>query len=199
MVTENTTKKLALLLLKDFSRTHTVTSLAEKLKMSRVGVWKILKQLRSKNFIKLTPIGSGKTSTSIVGLDWENVIVEKSLALYLTEEALNQRRWQSNFVGLEGAVDFIILFGSILHSPKEAKDIDIAIVSQKRKFIKIQKILDKVQKTEIKKIHTINFTETEFREELKKPNKALLEAIKKGIILFGQEKFIKFMKRMTTK
>jgi len=199
MVIKNTNKKLALLLLKDFSRTHTITSLAEELSMSRVGVWKILKQLESENFLILKAIGSGKTSTSIVKLNWDNIIVEKSLALYLTEEALKQRRWRINFSDLEKIVDFIILFGSVLYSSKEAKDIDIVIVSEKRNFVNIQKILDKIQKTQIKKIHAINFTEEEFKEELKKPNKALLDAIKKGVILFGQEKLIQFIRTMVKK
>lgn len=199
MVIDNTTKRLTLILLNDLSMIHTITSLAKELSMSRVGVWKILKQLQSEDFVKLTSIGSGKTSTFITSLNWESVIVEKSLALYLTEEALQQRRWQSNFGDLEKLVYFIILFGSVLHSPKKAKDIDIVIVSQKRKFIKIQKILDKIQKSQLKKIHAINFTEGEFKEELKKPNKALLDAIKKGAILFGQEKFIRFMKEIVKK
>jgi len=199
MVIESSTKRLMLLLLKDFSRTHTITSVAKQLNMSRVGIWKILKQLQLEAFIKLTPVGSGKTSTSIINLNWENIIVEKSLALYLTEEALKQRRWRINFADLEKLVEFMILFGSVLHSPKEAKDIDIIIISQKRKFIKIQKILDKIQKSQIKKIHVINFTEREFKEELKKPNKALLDAIKKGVILFTQEKFIQFMKDISKK
>ena len=199
MAIDNPFKKAALLLFKDFSRTHTITSLAKELNMTRVGIWKKLKKLQSEQFIKLTSIGSGKTSISVADLNWENIIVEKSLALYLTEEALKQRRWQLNFADLEQVADFLILFGSVLHSPKEAKDIDMAIVSQKRKFIKIQKTLDKIQKTEIKKIHAISFTEAEFKEELKKPNKALLDAIKKGVILFGQEKFVQFMKRMAVK
>jgi len=193
MAIKNTSKKIALILLKDFSKTHTITSLAKELDMSRVGIWKILKQLQSEQFIKLTSVGLGKTSTSIIHLNWENVIVKKSLSLYLTEEAIKQRRWQLNFASLEKIADFLILFGSILHYPKEAKDIDIIIISQKRKFIKIQKIIDKIQKTQIKEIHLINLTETEFKKELKKSNKAFIDAIKKGSVLFGQEKFIQFM------
>jgi len=40
------------------------------------------------------------------------------------------------------------------------------------------------------------FGKEEFIEELQKPNKAFIDAIKKGIILFGQEKFVKFMKEL---
>ena len=48
-------------ILKDFSKTHTITSIAEQLNMSRVGIWKILKQLQLEDLVKLIPIGSGKT------------------------------------------------------------------------------------------------------------------------------------------
>ncbi len=196
MAIEDTDKRLTLFLLKDFSRTHTITSLAKELGMSRVGVWKILKQLGSKKIIKLKTVGSGKTSTSIITVNFDNILTKKSLALYLTEESLAQERWQSNFSDLETETEFVILFGSILHFAKEANDIDIVIVAKTRNFIKIQKILDKIQKSEIRKIHNINFTEEEFRKELENKNKAFIEAIKKGTILFGQEKFVDFMKKV---
>lgn len=196
MAIKDTIKRLTLFLLKDFSRTHTITSLAKELDMSRVGVWKILKRLEPKKIIKLKTVGSGKTSTSIITVNFDNILTKKSLALYLTEESLAQERWQSNFSDLETETEFVILFGSILHFAKEANDIDIIIVAKTRNFIKIQKILDRIQKSEIKKIHSINFTEEEFRKELENKNKAFIEAIKKGTILFGQEKFVDFMKKV---
>lgn len=199
LITNSTPKRIILILFKNFSKTHTITSLARELKISRVGVWKILKKLQEKKFITLVPIGSGKTNTSVIKLNWENILIEKSLALHLTEEALKQRRWKVNFIELKKVVDFLILHGSILYSPQKANDIDIIGVTQKKKFIKIQKIIDKIQKTQIKKIHAINFTKNEFKQELIKPNKAFVDAIKKGVILFGQEKFIKFMKKIYIK
>ncbi|MFH1839738.1 MAG: hypothetical protein ABH849_01160 [Nanoarchaeota archaeon] len=190
-----TDKKIMLVLLKDFSRLHTITSLAKELKLSRVGMWKILKRLEAKKNILLESIGSGKTSTSIIKINWENLLVEKSLALYLTEESIKQRRWRVNFAELEKEVGFLILYGSIVNSYQHADDIDILGIAKKNKFVKIQKILDKIQKTESKKIHAINFTESEFRKELYNNNKAFMDAVKKGVILFGQENLVNFMKK----
>ena len=195
MVTRDlSTKKVLLYLLKSFSNTHTITTLAQELGLSRVGIWKILKKLENEKYILLNAVGSGKTSTSIIMLNWDSPLVEKTLSLYLTEEALKQRRWQVNFLDLERVADFVILYGSILQSPQQANDIDILGVASKKNFIKIQNIVDVVQKTQSKKIHSINFIESEFKAELKKQNKAFIDAIKKGIILFGQEKFVKFMR-----
>lgn len=195
MEIKESTSKVIVQLLKDFSSIHTITSLAKELKMSRVGIWKALKKPQLQQLIRLTPTGKGKTNTYIIDLNWDNILIEKLLALNLTEEAIRQRRWIVNFAELEKTVDFLILYGSILHSPKKAKDIDIiGIISKKKGFIELQNKIDKAQKSQSKKIHAINFTENEFKQELIKPNKAIVDAVKKGVILFGQEKFVRFMK-----
>ena len=189
-----TAHKIITVLLKDFS-IHTATSLSKELKMSRQGTWKILKKLEKDDFIILEQIGKGKTSTQRIKLNWDNEVLEKTLALSLAQEALQNQRWKFNFADLKLEVDFLILYGSILHSPKEAKDIDIiGVVSQEKKLAKISDKILKAQETQTKKIHSINLNQKEFKQELKRPNKVYVEAVKKGVILFGQEKFIKFMK-----
>jgi predicted nucleotidyltransferase len=194
------TSKIMLVLLKDISRKQTVTSLASKLKMSRVGMWKVLKRMETGKYINLIPVGSGTTSTYIIHLNWDNFLVEKSLALSLAEEASFQRRWRTNFAELENKVDFLILFGSILHSSKTAGDIDLlGIISSKKNFRKTQKIIDKVQLTLTKKLHLLCFTPSELQQELIKSNSALMDAIATGIILYNQENFIKFIKEIKSR
>ncbi len=194
------TQKIMLILLKEFSRQHTVTSLASKLKMSRVGTWKVLKRMETEKHINLIPVGSGTTSTDIIYLNWDNFLVEKNLAFSLAEEASVQRRWRTNFAELENKVDFLILFGSILLSPKTAGDIDLlGTISQKKNFRKIQRITDKVQLILTKKLHLLCFTPSELKMELIKANPALVDAIAKGIVLYGQENFIKFIRVVQSK
>ncbi len=199
METTKPNTKILKILLKDFTIKPTITFLAKEIGMSRVGTWKILKKLEAEKLIILSPIGAGKTSAYSISLNWENPIVEKTLSVALTEDALKNQRWLSNFAELEDKVDFLLMYGSIIHSPKEANDIDILGVTNKNKFLEIEESIKKIQKTQIKKIHAINFTPAEFKGELENPNKAFIDAIKKGIILFGQEKFIKFIKRIFRK
>ncbi len=182
------------ILLKDISKRHTVTSLAKERRISRVGSWKLLQELEKEDLIILTSIGHEKTSVREVSLNWDNPVLEKTLALLLAEEALEQDKWRYNFKELKDYVDFLILFGSILHSPREANDIDILnLISDEENFVKIGKIITNIQITQSKKIHAINITEKELKNELKEKNKAYLEALKKGVVLFGQENFIKFV------
>lgn len=183
---------------KDFTVRHTITTISKEIKMSRQGAFKVLKKLEAEKLIILSPVGSGKTSTYIISLNWENLVVEKKLAVILTEEALKNERWATNFAELGNKVEFTIIYGSILETPKEAKDIDILnALSENKNFIEIDKIISNVQKTQIKKIHTISFTETELKNELKKQSKAFIDSIKNGVILFGQDKFIKFMRGLS--
>lgn len=168
------------ILLKDISRKHTVTSLSKERKISRVGSWKLLKELEKESLVTLFPIGPEKTSVKEVKLNWDNPLLEKILALLLTEDALKQKKWRYNFKELENHIDFLILFGSILHSPKEANDIDILIVVKNRKEFKaVEDIILEVQQTQIKKIHAIDLTKEEFKIELKENNKAYIDALKK--------------------
>src|SRR3989339_133804 len=188
--------KILKILLKELTINPTITFLAKEIGMSRVGTWKILKKLEAEKLVLISPIGAGKTSTFSISLNWENPIVEKSLSLALTQDALKNQRWLSNFTELEDKVDFLLIYGSIVHSPKEANDIDILGVTNKNKFLEIEESIKKMQKTQIKKIHAINFTHAEFKGELEKPNKIFIDAIKNGIILFGQEKFIKLIRSL---
>ena len=200
MEKNKTNTKILKVLLKQFTIKWTITSLAKELNMSRVGIWKVLKKLEAERLVLLSPVGEGKTSIFNINLNWENPVLEKNLSLILTKDAFKNQRWLNNFKEIEDKLNFLILYGSIIHSPKEANDIDIlGVVSNKNNFLSIEETIKKIQKTQIKKIHSENFTQTEFKEEIKKPNKIFLEAIKKGVVIFGQEKFIKFIKEVYLK
>ena len=186
-----TTDRILCVLLKEPFTTHTVTSIAKALDMTRQGIWKTLNKLSVDKLISLEPVNDAKTSTVTIKLNFDNPATEKKLSLLLTQESLKQQRWQVNFAELEKKVNFLILFGSILNNSKEANDIDILAVVNKKNFKAIDEVIAKVQLTQVKKIHLVSLTAKEFRHELKKQNKAYLDAVKKGVILFGQDSFIR--------
>lgn len=195
MIVNKTRKGIIKILFKDFSLRHSISSLSQELKITRVGAWKALKNLEKEKYVLLKQIGKGKTSTYIVELNRTNILLENVLMGILLEEAQKNQRWLYDFSEIEKFVNFSIIYGSILNNPKEANDIDIlSIVSNKKNFIELDNTINKIQKTQIKKIHAINMTQEELKTELKKGNRAFIDAIKKGIILFKQENFIKFIK-----
>ena len=188
--------RVILLLLKDFSIVHTITSLGKEVGMTRSGMWKVLKRLEPRKYIIMKATGK-ETSTTIQKLNFRNDLLDKYLILALSMETADYERWVFNFAPVKEHVSFFILYGSMLKSYAKANDIDvIGIVHNRKGFKLLHESLDKIQKSESKRIHAINFTEAEFREELLKPNKALVEAVKKGIVLFRQENFMRFMKKL---
>jgi len=191
---EKTSERIIKILAKEPLSEHTATSLAKDLGISRQGVWKTLTKLSKDNIISLKSIAGTKKSALNITLNFKNSITIRTLSLLLEKETLRYERWRDNFKKLQGSVFFVILFGSILHSPKEANDIDIlVVVKTKKNFKVIDNVITEVQQTQIKKVHVIDLTKEELRTELSNNNRAYLDAIKKGVILFGQENFIKFI------
>lgn len=196
MEQEKPKEKILKKLLKDFTRQYTLTAIAQDIGMTRSGTWKVLKKLESEEFIVLTAIGEGKTSAYKISLNWNNPLIESTLITLLTKESLNYKRWKFNFEKLGQELEILILFGSILHSPKEAGDIDIMCIAKENKLGKIRDIVLDIQQTQNKKIHAIDLLYKGLKQEINNKNKAYLEALKKGIVLFGQDNFVKFIRSL---
>lgn len=200
METFNTADKIIMILLKEPFADHTAASLAQTLKITRQGLWKILNKLSNKKLVFIKPVAETKNSVMKITLDWSNPITEKTLSLLLTRESLNYARWRFDFAALESDASFLILFGSILKNPQEANDIDLLlVVKNKKNFHSIDEKMLKIQLTQLKKIHNIDLTKEEIILELSRPNKAYLDALKKGVILYGQENFVSLIKTIQTK
>ena len=196
MEQEKPKEKILKKLLKDFIRQYTLTTIAQDIGMTRSGTWKVLKKLESEELIILTAIGEGKTSAYKISLNWNNPLIESTLITLLTKESLNYKRWKFNFEKLEQELEILILFGSIVYSPKEAGDIDIMCIAKENKLGKIGDIVLNIQQTQNKKIHAINLLYKELKQEINNKNKAYIEALKKGIVLFGQDNFVKFIRSL---
>ena len=195
METIKTFDKILSILIKEPLTDHSATSLSKTLGITRQGLWKTLNKLSKEKLIYLNSIANTKKSAVNVKLNFNNPLTEKIVSVLLTKEALNYERWRFNFNEIKDYSKFMILFGSILNSPKEANYIDLlAIVNNKEDFAAIDKLMLKLQQSQLKKIHFIDLTGKEFKEEIEiNKNKAYIDALKKGVILFGQEDYVKFI------
>ena len=130
----------------------------------------------------------------IYSLNMNNPVAIKEVEMALVIEAQNYKKWIEEFKKLEDKVDFAILFGSIIISENSARDIDILIVAEKNRYNEIKKIINEKNQISNKKIHLIFQNPEEFRKDVNEKNKVSLEIIKKGIVLFGQDKMRKSIK-----
>ncbi|HDP74024.1 MAG TPA: winged helix-turn-helix transcriptional regulator [Candidatus Woesearchaeota archaeon] len=189
-----TAEKIMAMLLREGRKT--ATEIAERLRMSRQAAWKTLKSLIQQRLVLATALNSKQTSAQLFTLNFRNPVAEKALSLSLTRQAVEHERWLDLFSGIEGHAEFFLLFGSILKNPKKANDIDVIAVAEKKEFAIIQEKIQQIQLAQAKRIHAALTTKTEFSQEIKEENKAYLEAISKGVVLFGQEKFINAMREL---
>lgn len=89
----------------------------------------------------------------------------------------------------------IILFGSILTKKNEAKDVDVLfIIKNKEQVKKVNDFCLSISKIRTKKINPLIMLEQDFINNLKNKNKALQDLTKNGIILKGEDIFIRGIK-----
>lgn len=178
------------LLFKDFLTDYNSRSISKIIGISHAGAFKILKKLEKRNIVKPKRIGN----SVIYSMNLENPITNKEIEMALVIESQNFRRWVEEFKELENKVSFAILFGSIISNEKSARDIDLLVVINKRKYENIKKIIEKRQKILPKKIHSLIQTLEDFKNDVINRNKVIVEILKKGIVLYGQEELRKVMK-----
>ncbi len=174
-------------LFKDFLTPYNSRNMSKVVGISHAGTFKILKKLEKKEIVKAKKIGQAV----IYSLDIENPLTQREIEMALTIEAQNNKKWIEEFKQLKNKMHFAILFGSILHREKSARDIDLLVVADKKMFKDIKKIINQKNTILLKKIHLILQEKKDFEKDIQNQNKTLIEIIKTGVVLFGQEKISK--------
>jgi len=178
------------LLFKDFLIKYNSRSISKKINISHVGSFKILKKLEGEEMVKHENVGRAL----IYSLNLDNQILNKEIEMIFLLESQSFKRWIEEFRDLESKVKFLVLFGSITRNAGQTNDIDILIVADKIKLDEIKKIIKKIQKYTSKKIHPLIQTIDNFKKDVNERNKVMMEIIKTGIVLYGQEEYINLLK-----
>lgn len=180
------------LLFKDSLTDYNSHNISKLIKISHVGAFKILKKLEKREIVKSKKVGKAV----VYSLNRENLITNKEIEMALLLESQNFKRWVEEFKDLEDKVKFLVLFGSIIKDVKKAKDIDILILVEKDKLNSVKKAIENIQKYTSKKIHPLIQTIDNFKRDVNEKNKVMSEIIKTGIVIYGQEEYIKTLNYM---
>jgi len=172
------------LLFKDAETSYNSRNLSKVIGISHPGSFKILKELEKNGIVKSKQVGKA----NIYSLNFDNPIACKEIEMALTIESQNYRRWIEEFREFENKSHFVILFGSILRDEKSARDVDILVVADKSNFNKIRNIVREKDNILNKKVHLILQLLEDFKNDVHNHNKVIIEIIKNGIVLFGQDK-----------
>lgn len=182
-------QEIVKLMFKDFLTEYNSRNISPKVGLTHSGAFRALKKLGEKEIVKSRQVGKAV----IYSLNFENPLTLKEIETTLTIEALNHRMWIEEFKKLEGKAKSVVLFGSILRNEKEARDIDLHVVADKKEYREIKKIIEERNKILPKPIHLVFQTPDDFKSDVKRKYKVTMEIIKMGIVLFGQDEFRKMV------
>src|SRR3989344_4091747 len=181
--------KFILELFKNPETDYNANSIAKKIGLSAMGALKIAKKLQKENILISKRFGK-----AVFYKLNNNEYTRNYIKFLLKKEAESAdpyiKKWINEIKKIKNA-ESVILFGSVLNKHKEAKDIDILLITNKRKFLKLKKEINEMNLLNIKKLHPVYQTKDDFKENLKK-DKIVLNAIK-GIIIFGEDVIIRLL------
>jgi len=165
---------------------YNANNLAKVVGITAMGALKILKRLEGESILKSKKIGK-----AIIYRVNQESYARRYIGLILSRESLYAnplvKRWIGEVKKIKNA-DLIILFGSVLEK-SNPNDIDLLLVTDQKRFPKLQEEIKELNKINIKKLHPLYQTYNDLIKNIKKRDKPLLNAIK-GIVGRGEEKFL---------
>jgi len=186
-------RETLLILFKDFTAFYNSNNISKILKISHVGAQKIFKRLYKNDALTSQKIGK----SIIYKLKLDDYVIEL-ITFLLTDEANRFKRWKEEFKELYKDDRIILIFGSAINNYDKAEDIDIMIVMDKKDISEINKILKEKEKILPKKIHAIKLTNNDLLENLKNKDKAIIDIVKKAIVLYGHNNYVKIIKNVAS-
>lgn len=188
---ENITKneiRTLLTIVKSPEVMYNANSLSKDLGITSMGTLKILKRLEDESILKSRKIGK----STIYRINIKNNYSKEYIGFLLSRESSIStgliKRWVNEIKKIKNA-SIAILFGSVLEK-KSPKDIDVLLITDQARFIKLKSEVEELNKINIKKIHPVYQSFKDVVKNIKKRDKVILNAIK-GIVVFGGEKFLR--------
>lgn len=188
--------KIVEFLFRNIPNKFNVNQIARELKISVGSAYKILKSLEKKDVLISQRVGNGIYYV----LDLDNKGAENITELVLMESrneflAKNPRPsiYAKDLKDAEKLSKTIILFGSILDT-KDAKDVDILFIIDKGKSKAVEDFCMKLSNLKPKRVNPLFMTMADFKANIKKQDKVIVDILRKGIILFGEDVIINILR-----
>ncbi len=172
---------------------YNANSIAKHMRISSMGALKIAKRLEKENILISKEFGKAKFYKPNFNSDYVKQYIKFLLKRESEQAPAYIKRWVSELKKIKSA-DSIILFGSILKKYEEARDIDVLLITDDKRFSKLKKEIEDINLINVKKLHPLYQTEKDLKENIKKHDKPVLDAIK-GIVIFGEDKIISLLEK----
>ena len=184
--------RFILSVLKSPEKEYNANNLAKHLNMSSMGVLKIAKRLEKQDIISFREVGKAKIYSINLDSDYARQYVKLLLKKETENASSYVRRWIKELNKIKSA-KAVILFGSVLKKEKEARDIDVLAIIDKKGFEKAKKEIEEINSLNEKKIHPVYQTKEDLRKHINERDKVILNALK-GIVVVGEDIIIENLK-----
>ncbi len=185
-----------LLLLKDFDADYNANNLSKKLGITPMGALKILKKMERQKLLNAKQMGKAVFYKPDLDSNYTKTFLEFLLQKKAEETKSRVKRWVKELRTLQNNAEIGILFGSVLEK-ESYNDVDLLIVLKQSQNSKINLLINEIRRINIKRIHVIKQTKEDLKQNIKKGDKVVLNAIKNGMVFFGYEKIIKVIQDVT--
>jgi len=193
---EDITKNEMLLVLTIFKSPETdynANSIAKRIGISSMGALKIAKRLEQQGILVSKEMGKAKFYKINLKKDYAKQYLKFLLKREGEQASDYVKRWINDIKKIKNIYSSV-LFGSVLHKQKDANDIDVLLITDKKKFKKLKKEIEEINNINTKKLHPVYQTKEDLKKNIKKGDKPLLNAIK-GIVVFGEDTIINLLEK----
>lgn len=187
-------RKALLILLKDFTAYYNANSISKVLGISRVGALMLFRRLDAHGLVVSQKIGKA----IVYKLKLEDDYVKKLVSFLLADEANGFKRWKEEFKGLFKKGRIVMLFGSVLRNYEKANDIDLLVASASADKEEINKLLEGKAEILPKRLHTIRLSASELKSNIRRKEVAILDIVRTGVVLYGQDDYVEVLKNVTS-
>ena len=190
MATNNENRVLRRILM-SFGEDYSINEIARSCSLAPNGAFKILRKFERQGVLK------PKKIANIVSykINFEDNKTKNILGLSLIPDLEGKLKFRmEDLKELKETTEIGVIFGSYTQEKKQPNDLDILIVVNERKYPKYKLISRKVYQTIPIKVHEVIQTEEDLRKNIKKKDKVIIDILKNGVILWGQDKLIDVIK-----
>jgi len=190
-LTENEARTIEFLI-RNFFRDCNINQLAKELNVSPGGMFKILRKLGKQGFLTEKRMGNNV----FYNINYQSQDALDACKFALTEKKTTPyiRAWIKDLESLKPETELAILFGSILKKDKGARDTDVLLVFEKKSLRDVEKRISEINRVKSKKIHAVYQTKNDLTRNIKKRDRAILEEIRTGIVLWGRDFLVEAIK-----
>lgn len=185
-------RQALLTLFKEFNTNYNANILAKKLEISRFGAGRILKGLERQSLAVSRTYGKAR----FYKINLEEEYARKMIEVLLMGEAHKKaKRWIWEFKEWYKDIHVAIIFGSAVRNYKDAKDIDIVLVVDKKFWSKRKRFIESKNQILLKPLHPVWQSSDDLVKNLTLPDPVLLSALKSGYILHGYQEVIEAVRQ----